>query len=87
MNSFLFIRNIYDVSFIYASLYIISRLPVCPHIILLLCNQEEPDLKRKELPETDSTELYFYLEFAPAVVNEDAMAFVVDTASNSNKSL
>jgi len=45
------------------------------------------DLKRKELPETDSTELYFYIEFAPAVVNEDAMAFVVDTASNSNKSL
>lgn len=45
------------------------------------------DLKRKDRPETDSTELYFYQEYAPAVINEDCMSFTTDCASDANKSL
>lgn len=45
------------------------------------------DMKRKEAPEKDAVELYFYAEYASAVLNETALSFVTDCQSNANKGL
>jgi N4-gp56 family major capsid protein len=49
--------------------------------------KREIDMKRQEKPEADAHEIYFYQEYAPKVINEDALCFITNVSSDANKNL
>ena len=54
---------------------------------MYLVMKRDLDLKRKDAPDTDSIELYFYMELAPKCIQDTAVALVVNCASDANKGL